>query len=293
MIVLRTAADLAWYARSAGRTRGVGGVLVPTMGALHHGHASLIRLAARLAHQRSPAGPCVVSIFVNPTQFDDPADFRRYPRTEDADLALCQACHADVVFVPDLETVYPLPPALPPPVPPLPAVATTPGLEDACRPGHFAGVAQVVLRLFELLEPHAAVFGEKDFQQLLLVRALVADLRLDIEIIPAPTVREPDGLAASSRNRFLSPDDRHRALAIPQALCQAAGQTDPSSAEAVMRHVLAQSGIAPDYAVVRDACTLGPITPATRAMRALIAARVGPVRLIDNAPWPAACTSPA
>ncbi len=259
-------------------------VLVPTMGALHEGHTSLIRAAAELASRRGE--PVVVTVFVNPTQFNEQSDFDRYPRTLDADAAACAEAGADVVLAPPVEEVYP--PGREVPVPPLPEVATRPGLEDAARPGHFAGVCQVVSRLFELTRPSAALLGEKDWQQLQVVRAMAEQGGPDVEIVGRPTVREPDGLAMSSRNRFIPAELRGRALAIPRALEAAAGapEDDPAAAEALMRETLERAGLggAIDYAVVRDARTLLAPRPG-QAARALIAARVGPVRLIDNAPW--------
>src|SRR4051812_13545750 len=228
MVVLRTLEDLRRHARALGRDAGLAGVLVPTMGALHGGHAALIRAAAQRSARAGDAAGAVVSIFVNPTQFNDRSDFERYPRTEEPDLALCEASGASAVFIPELETVYP--PGHPPPIPPLPPVATEPGLEDAFRLGHFAGVCQVVLRLFDLLGPREAVFGEKDWQQLQVIRALTAAERPGIAIIAAPTVRERDGLALSSRNRFLRPEDRSRALAIPAALAAASAAPSPGAA---------------------------------------------------------------
>jgi pantoate--beta-alanine ligase len=253
------------------------------MGALHEGHAALIRQGAALARERSIAAGCLVSIFVNPTQFNDPKDFARYPRVLDDDLSLCERAGANLVFAPSPEQVYP--PGEPIPVPPLPAVATEPRLEDAHRPGHFAGVCQVVARLFQLTHPAAAIFGEKDWQQFQVIRAMSRQLKLPIEIVPGPTIREKGGLAMSSRNRFLSTDDRERALALSRALCKACEANSPPAAEATMRQVLAEQNITPDYAVVRDAQSLLPPTPATTSLRSLIAANVGPVRLIDNAPW--------
>ncbi|MGE3108666.1 MAG: pantoate--beta-alanine ligase [Phycisphaerales bacterium] len=265
-------------------------ILVPTMGALHDGHASLIRQAVRLSRESGSAlgaapAPVLVSIFVNPTQFGERDDFSRYPRTLDADLPICEQAGADVVFAPSPAEIYPAGRTVR--IPPLPAVATQPGLEDAQRPGHFAGVCQVVLRLFELITPGHAVFGEKDWQQLQVVRAMTAHERLPIEIVPGATVRESDGLAMSSRNRFLSPADRRRAGSIVRALRASRDETSPDLAEACMRDELAAAGIEPDYAVVREASTLtrSPHTGPHASFRALIAARVGPVRLLDNAPW--------
>lgn len=261
-----------------------GCVLVPTMGALHEGHAALIRAGAGLARRRGLAGGCVVSIFVNPTQFNEAADFQRYPRTLEADESMCRTAGASVVFAPGVEVIYP--PGHAVEVPPLPAVATEPKLEDAARPGHFAGVCQVVLRLFRLVRPAVAVFGEKDWQQFQVVRAMEAQQRLGIEIIGAETIREPDGLAMSSRNRFLTAEDRQRGLTLSRALREAGRARTPGEAEDTMRRLLAEQGIAPDYAVVRNGATLGPVREGAGPARALIAARVGSVRLIDNMPWP-------
>lgn len=249
-------------------------VLVPTMGALHAGHASLVA-AARATRSGAVV---VVTVFVNPTQFNEPADYQRYPKTLAADVALCEAAGAACVFAPGVNVVYPAGAGAG--VPGLPKVATEPGLEDAHRPGHFAGVCQVVKRLFEMTRPAAAVFGEKDWQQLQVVRAMTAAMGLGVEIVPSPTVRDADGMAMSSRNRFLSDADRVRGLAVSRALrvCQGAGT--PDAAERVMARELA--GVDVEYAVVRAAETLlrgqGP-------QRAIVAARVGTVRLIDNAAW--------
>ena len=263
-------------------TLSTGAVFVPTMGALHEGHASLIRHAAAV-HK----GPVVVSIFVNPTQFNDPADFARYPKTLDADLAICERSGATHVYAPTPHDVYPT--DAPIPVPPLPRVATAPGLEDKLRPGHFAGVCQVVRRLFDLVQPAAALFGEKDWQQLQVLSAMTRETRLPIRIIPGPTIREPDGLAMSSRNRFLTSDERPRAAAISRALREAATKPTSAAAEAHMHDVLLAAGLETQYAVVRDAESLEPPRDpanAGRPYRALIAAKLGTVRLIDNAPWP-------
>ena len=257
-----------------------GCVLVPTMGALHGGHASLIRLA----REREPGRPCIVSVFVNPIQFNDPSDFARYPRTLDDDTRLCARAGCDVLWAPEAEEIYP--PGAPVVTPDLPVVATTPGLEDAFRPGHFAGVARVVARLFELVRPAAAVFGEKDWQQLQLVRSLAARAAPPVRIIQGETVREEDGLAMSSRNRFLSPGERRAAVAIPRALEIAGMFESPDEAERAMRARLTSAGLVVEYAVVRSGESLGE-TRGGVAARALIAARAGVVRLIDNAPWSA------
>jgi pantoate--beta-alanine ligase len=263
-------------------------VLVPTMGALHEGHLDLVRRAAREAERRGLAGGAVVSVFVNPTQFNDPADYARYARVLDADIAGCERAGAAVVYAPAVEAVYPE--DNPVPVPTLPDQAKDKGLEDAHRPGHFEGVCQVVRRLFDLVRPAAAVFGEKDWQQLVTVRAMSERDGLGVEIINGPTAREADGLAMSSRNRFLPPDQRDRALSLSRALAAAARETDPGNAEAAMRRVYADHDVEPDYAAVRDAETLGAYTPG-RPGRAITAAGIPGettvVRLLDNAPWPA------
>lgn len=271
-----------------------GCIFVPTMGALHAGHAALVRHACTLAETEASARvnrpPVVVSIFVNPTQFNDPADLERYPRTLDADLELCRSAGADIVFTPSVQTVYPggarSEPNATVAVPPLPAVASEPKLEDAHRPGHFAGVCQVVSRLFDLVQPSAAVFGEKDWQQLQVITAMTASQHRPTRIIPSPTVREPDGLAMSSRNRFLSHAERRIAPALYQALNLANQHRSPADAEHAMRTHLTNNTLAVEYAVVRDAQTLLPLDPgSSRPARCLIAARLSSIRLIDNAPW--------
>tara|TARA_R110000782_G_scaffold103991_20_gene191654 strand:+ start:6428 stop:7258 length:831 start_codon:yes stop_codon:yes gene_type:complete len=260
-----------------------GCVLVPTMGALHAGHAALIARARSIADQRRAR--VVATVFVNPTQFNESTDFERYPRTLREDLALCERAGADAVFAPASHVVYPPDTTIPTPL--LPKVATLPGLEDAHRPGHFAGVCQVVSRLFDLTSPGVGVFGEKDWQQLQVIRAMTIAQFRPIDIVPAETVREPDGLAMSSRNRLLDPESRERAAGIHRALARAAAQrSGPAEAERVLAESLADAGILPEYAVVRDARTLLPPKAAHDGpCRALVAARVGGVRLIDNVPW--------
>ena len=258
-----------------------GGTLVPTMGALHEGHMALLRRA------RMVGAPVVVSVFVNPTQFGPREDFDHYPRTLDADLERCRREGVDVVFCPSVEIMYP--PGETVPVPPLPAVATRAGLEDRVRPGHFDGVCQVVARLFDLVRPAVAVFGEKDYQQLLVIRAMVAASHGrwgDLVIEGHPTLREADGLAMSSRNRNLPADDRDCALGIVRALKAArqawAAQPEAAAAQRTMTTILADHRLEVDYAVVRDAETLEPPAEGDRPVRALVAARLGAVRLIDN-----------
>lgn len=265
-----------------------GCVLVPTMGALHAGHAALIARGVRTAREQRRRA--IVTVFINPTQFNDPADFAAYPKTLDHDLAVCADAGADAVFAPRPEDVYP--PGENVPTPPLPPVATEPGLEDAFRPGHFAGVAQVVLRLFRMCEPAVAVFGEKDWQQLQVVRAIAHEHVPGLVIEPAPTVREPDGLAMSSRNARLAPGPRLQAAALSRALAAGAIAETPQAAEHAMRRVLEDAGVQTEYAVVREAHTLRPLQPDARAgeansaCRALVAGWVGGVRLIDNVAWP-------
>jgi len=287
MRIARTEADLA---------SSRGGALVPTMGALHEGHLSLIRRAHEWARRRPGGAPVVVSVFVNPTQFDVPEDLARYPRDEARDARLAAAAGATCVFAPPVEVVYP--PGVDVPAEPIPACARGKGLEDAHRPGHFEGVCQVVRRLFALCRPAAAVFGEKDWQQLQTARAMVRNEGLGVEILPGPTVREPDGLAQSSRNAHLTPEERPRATALARALARAADAPTVAEAQRVMRDTMARAGIEVNYAEVRDAVSLEPLPPGARPedlaapARALVAGRLGFVRLLDNAPWPAGPSAP-
>jgi pantoate--beta-alanine ligase len=263
-----------------------GCVLVPTMGALHRGHASLIERAARTGLR------VVATIFVNPTQFAPTEDFGAYPRTLEADLSLARDAGAHAVFAPDASTVYPDGPeaaAREAAALVLPRAALEPRLEDAIRPTHFAGVCQVVARLLDLARPAQAVFGEKDYQQLCVVQAMVAqqpDRWPGLRIVPGPTVREPDGLAMSSRNRYMRPSQRDQALGLVRALQMAASAQHPATAEALMQQTLEQHGLRVDYAVVRDATTLLPVQDLAQPTRALVAARLDTVRLIDNMALP-------
>ena len=256
---------------------------VPTMGALHEGHGSLVRRAS------ADGRPIVVSIFVNPTQFGPSEDYARYPRTLDSDCALLEPLGVAAVFVPSVEAIYPrgLEAARnEAAATQLPEVATRPQLEDACRPTHFGGVALVVGRLFDLVRPGRAYFGEKDYQQLRLIEDMVAADRGrygSLEIVPCPTIRERDGLAMSSRNRYLAPDHRDAALALSRALQIAHSAQRVATAERLMRDTLDAHGLGTEYAVVRDARTLMPVTGFERPTRALIAVRLGSTRLIDNA----------
>ncbi|MGY1812951.1 pantoate--beta-alanine ligase [Blastococcus sp. SYSU D00820] len=269
--VAETTADLA-----ALRTRLPGPVaLVPTMGALHEGHRTLVRAA------RERAGSVVVSVFVNPTQFGPGEDFDRYPRTWDADLAALAEEGADAVFHPPVGEVYP---------PGAVGVTVDPGplggvLEGAVRPGHFAGVLTVVAKLFGLVRPDLALFGEKDYQQLTLIRAMARELALPVQVVGVPTVREDDGLALSSRNRYLSAEQRATAAALSRAL-RAGADAGPLGSAAVLaaaREVLATApDLVPDYLELTDP-DLGP-APAAGPARLLVAARAGSTRLLDNVP---------
>ncbi len=258
-------------------------VLVPTMGALHDGHLALVE------HARAHAGsaPVVVSVFVNPAQFDERGDFDAYPRDVERDAELARAAGASHVFAPAVDEIYPGGPGgreLRRPVG-LPEVARDRGLEDAYRPGHFEGVYRVCRRLFELVRPAAATFGEKDWQQLRLAAALVEQEGLDVAILPVPTVREPDGLAMSSRNVHLRPADRAAALGLVQGIRAAQAQAEPAVAEHAAVAAIASAGARLEYAAVREATTLGSVEPG-RPARVLVAARVGGTRLIDNDAWP-------
>jgi pantoate--beta-alanine ligase len=269
-VVAETAADLARLRASlAGPV-----ALVPTMGALHEGHRALVRAA------RERAATVVVSVFVNPTQFGPGEDFDRYPRTWDADLAALAEEGADVVFHPGVQEVYP---------PGVLGVTVHPGplgevLEGAVRPGHFAGVLTVVAKLFGLVRPDVALFGEKDYQQLTLIRAMARELALGVQVVGVPTVREDDGLALSSRNRYLSPDQRVTAVVLSRALRAGAqaGAQGPDAVLAAARAVLAaEPALVQDYLELTDV-DLGP-APAAGPARLLVAARAGATRLLDNA----------
>ncbi len=249
--------------------------LVPTMGALHEGHRRLLRTARRL-----PNTVLTASIFVNPLQFGEGEDFDRYPRPLEADLDACRAERVELVFTPEREALYP----------PGAQVTVHPGplgdeLEGAARPGHFAGVLTVVAKLFNIVRPDFALFGEKDYQQLVLIRRMVRDLDLEVKVVGVPIVREPDGLALSSRNAYLDAEQRAAAVALSAALT-AGGRAGAEGAGAVLdaaRGVLdKEPGVDVDYLEVR-ARDLGP-APAEGEARLLVAARVGTTRLIDNVP---------
>ena len=257
--------------------------LVPTMGALHEGHRTLVRAA------RERAASVVVSVFVNPTQFGPGEDYDRYPRTWDADLAALAEEGADLVFHPEVEDVYP---------PGAQGVTVSPGplgsvLEGAVRPGHFAGVLTVVAKLFGLVRPDLALFGEKDYQQLTLIRAMARELALGVEVVGVPTVREDDGMALSSRNRYLSAEQRSAATAISAAL-RAAAEAGPQGAGAVLaaahRVLDAETSLTQDYLELTGV-DLGP-APDRGPARLLVAARAGTTRLLDNAPVTLGTTEP-
>ena len=278
MEIARTGDELRLHC-DAWRDLGYTIALVPTMGALHEGHMKLIETAKRRADV------VIVSIFVNPLQFGKGEDFDRYPRDEEADLEKLRTAKADLAWLPRAEELYP------------PGFCTTvhvegparAGLEDAHRPGHFDGVATVVAKLFIASGCHLAPFGEKDYQQLLVVRRMTRDLGLPVEIVPVPTVREENGLALSSRNAYLSPERRETAALIYAELKRAAERLKQGvSAEAVAfdgRQALIDAGFEVDYFVVRNAETLRPVKDQrTEPLRILAAARLDDVRLIDNIP---------
>jgi len=275
-VLLRTKAELA----AARPALPAPVVLVPTMGALHAGHRALLAAARDRA---GTAGSVLVSVFVNPLQFRPGEDLDRYPRTLDDDLAMCAAEGAAAVFAPSAADMYPAG---------RPEVTVDPGpagqvFEGEFRPGFFGGVLTVVLKLFHLTRPDMAVFGAKDAQQLALVRRMVADTDLGIRIESVPTVRDPDGLATSSRNRYLSAADRSVALALPRALragadAARAGRGAAAVLAAAQEILRGEPGLAVDYVAVVDPRTFGP----ARGGSALIvaAARAGGTRLIDNTP---------
>ena len=249
--------------------------VVMTMGALHDGHAELMREARR----RLPQGRLIVTDFVNPTQFGAGEDFDRYPRTLEADVEVCEGNDVDIVFAPSVDEVYGAAGL---------GITVDPGprggiLEGASRPGHFAGVLTVVAKLMHLTRPDIALFGEKDYQQLVLIRDMVRALDFPVEVIGVPTVREADGLAMSSRNRFLSAEARQKAAAIPRALAEgrAAAARGPEAVRRDALDVLESASIDVDYVVVTGTDLGDP--PSNGSARALIAVRIDDVRLIDNA----------
>lgn len=263
---------------SAWKAAGECVAFVPTMGNLHAGHIRLVERARELADR------VVVSIFVNPAQFGPGEDFERYPRTEEADAAKLAAAGAHLVFLPSVEEMYPGG-----------AQSTTivevPGVSDILcgefRPGHFRGVATVVTRLFNMVQPDAAIFGEKDFQQLMVIRRMVRDLAFPVEIVGEPTMREADGLAMSSRNQYLSPEERAKAPFLYQLLTRTAerlkqGETDIAALEEDALTALKKNGFRPDYFAIRRAENLEKSAAGDREQVILVAAHLGKARLIDN-----------
>lgn len=260
-------------ARRAGQRIGC----VPTMGALHAGHISLVE------HCRQHSDFVVVTIFVNPTQFGAGEDLAKYPRPVEADLAMCKAAGVDVVYMPEVPTLYP------------PGYCTyvevdgiSNVLEGAIRPIHFRGVATIVTKLFNIVQPDVACFGAKDYQQQTLIRRMVRDLNQPVEVVVCPTIREADGLALSSRNVYLSPEERRQALSLWQSLQLAErllkeGTRDLAAVQSVMlNHMSASPLVQPDYAVIVDPDSLEELSTPQSRMIALVAAKVGSTRLIDN-----------
>jgi pantoate--beta-alanine ligase len=276
MIVAQTERELR---HAVGKWRAAGERIgfVPTMGALHDGHLALVELA------RKHASRLVASIFVNPTQFDSADDLARYPRTPESDAARLAAAGCDLLFLPEVETIYP------------PGCSTrvrvegpAAGFEGDSRPGHFEGVATVVTALFGLVRPDVAVFGEKDAQQLAVVRALVRDLHLGVEIVPAPIVRAPDGLAMSSRNVRLAPEERRAATVLARALDAAraailAGERAAARVAGIVRAEVAREPlVALEYVGAVAAESFRPVDPLAGEIVVPLAARVGSTRLLDN-----------
>jgi pantoate--beta-alanine ligase len=280
--VARTRAELAVMREALPGSVAV----VMTMGALHPGHAELVRIA------RKRADVVVVTIFLNPLQFAPGEDLSRYPRTFDADLVICEREGVDLVFAPTPDVVYP---------DGEPSVRVDAGwlgdvLEGASRPGHFSGVLTVVAKLFHLTRADVALFGEKDAQQLALIRGMVRDLDIGVEVVGVPTVREPDGLALSSRNMYLSADDRQIAVTLSSALYAGAARAEAgaeqvlAAAAEVLRDV---PGLEVDYLELVDDQTWQPATASDGHARLLVAARLGSTRLIDNVPVTLSGTGPA
>jgi pantoate--beta-alanine ligase len=260
-------------ARRAGQSIG----LVPTMGAMHEGHASLLRLA------RADGGFVVATIFVNPTQFGPGEDFTRYPRPMKQDLEVCAAAGVDLVFMPEAATVYPEG---------FRTFVEVQGLQDVLcgtsRPGHFRGVCTVVLKLFNLVQADRAYFGQKDAQQVRIIQQMVRDLDVPVRIVVGPTVREADGLALSSRNRYLEPGQRREATVLYRALCEAQaalerGEHDPAVLQKMLaERITATPGAVLDYAAVVDADTLKAPTHVQGPTLLAVAVKIGGTRLIDN-----------
>lgn len=250
--------------------------LVPTMGALHAGHMALI------AEARRRADHVAATIFVNPAQFGEGEDFSRYPRREDEDAAMLEQADCDLLWVPPVEVIYPKGFATQ-----VRVAGLTEQWEDAARPGHFDGVATVVAKLLLAVRPDVAIFGEKDFQQLSVIRRMVADLGIAVEVVGTPTVRDADGLALSSRNAYLSADERKRAVALPTALGAARKEilddVPVAAALRMAKQALVDAGfLRIDYLALVDAATLEPLHEPAGDMRLIAAAVIGTTRLIDN-----------
>ena len=279
MKVVRDAATLRDLVREA-RASGSTVAFVPTMGALHEGHLSLVRLARRECPY------VVVSIFVNPLQFAPGEDLARYPRREAEDLAALEREGVDVVYLPEAGDLYPAGFSTA-----VEVGGVSEGGEGAARPGHFRGVATVVAKLFLQVAPDVAVFGQKDLQQLAVVRRMIRDLDFPIRLVAGETVREPDGLAMSSRNAYLSPEERRLAAAFPRALAEARdevlrGERDAEALTRAVRHRLTGAGLAVDYVDVIDPDTMSPLRDAAPGSFLAAAVRVGKTRLIDNVRLP-------
>jgi len=273
-------AGVARLRERVGQEKGRGAVVgvVPTMGAYHRGHLSLMRRARR------ECGLVVVTLFVNPTQFGAGEDFERYPRDLEADAGMAEREGVDILFHPAAEAVYP------------PGFSTwvaveqgvEQGLEGASRPGHFRGVATVVAKLFQMVQPDRAYFGEKDYQQLQVIRRMAADLDMPVQVVPCPIIREPDGLAMSSRNRYLNPAEREAARSLFRCLQEAqrlvsAGERAAAAVIRAARAVLeAEPLVRPDYLEIVDPETLVPVELLDRPAQIAVAARIGSTRLIDN-----------
>lgn len=274
MQTIRRVAELR-EAVSRFRTEGARVALVPTMGALHPGHMALVDAARR------PGTRVIASIFVNPRQFGPNEDLSRYPRREMADARMLAEGGCDLLWAPDVDEMYPAGFATA-----VSVAGISEGFDGAARPGHFDGVATVVTKLFNQVRPDAAYFGEKDFQQLAVIRRMVADLDMGIEIVGVPTQRDDDGLALSSRNVYLDEGERARAVALPRALgiaARAIGRgDDPATVLDEARNTLAAAGFAVDYVSLADAETLSDNPDPSRPRRLLAAARIGNTRLIDN-----------
>ncbi len=280
MELIRTVSELRGRVRVA---RSVGGRvgLVPTMGAFHAGHLSLMQAA------RAACELVVVSLFVNPTQFGPGEDLERYPRDLDGDAAMAASVGVDALFAPAVQEVYAAEHATT-----IHVAGVTEHLCGASRPGHFSGVATVVAKLLHMAQPDVAYFGRKDYQQLQVIRRLVADLNIPVEVVGCPIVREPDGLAMSSRNRYLSEEDRARALSLVRGLWLArrafeGGEREASALTALAGGEIRTAGASLEYAELVDAESLAPLRLADRAAVLAVAARVGPTRLIDNLEFPA------